>query len=215
MADVRPGAFVSGWAGYPALYPRLAELLDFVVPFTDGGEEEVCARLTGGEVLAAWSTGAHMVLRLRETVFPRYRRVVLAAPFVAFCDYVPKDTVRAMLDAVRAEGPRRTVRAFWRNCGLAGRLPEVPDADAPALEAGLEYLLTSRAILALGEDGARVRVLHGGADRIVPLEASSHVAGLLSGSWRSLIDAGHHVPEETWLAVLHEETDRDAFQPRG
>ncbi len=209
------GAFVSGWAGYPALYPRLAELLDFFTPFSDGGEQALAERLTGGEVLAAWSTGAHMVLRLRETLLPRYRKVVLAAPFVCFYDYVPKETVRAMLDAVRAEGPRRTVRAFWRNCGLTGALPEVPRDDAPALAAGLEYLLTSRAVLALGEDGAKVRVLHGGSDRIVPLAASSHVAGLLSGSWRSLIDAGHYVPEQTWLAVLHEETGRDAFQPRG
>jgi len=213
------GAFVSGWAGYGALYPVLSELLDFVVPFVDTdleqGEENLVRRLTGGEVLVAWSTGAHMVLRLRKTLFPRYRRVVLAAPFVAFYDYVPRETVRAMLDSLLAEGPQRTARAFYRNCGMRGALPEVPVEHGPALAAGLEYLLTSRAVLALDEDGSRVRILHGASDRIVPMQASAHVAGLLSGSWRSLIDAGHFVPEETLLAVLHEETGCDAFQPRG
>lgn len=210
------GAFVSGWAGYSWLYPELSRTLDFIVPFVDEDEQGLARRLAcGGEVLVGWSTGAHMVLRLRETLFPLFRRVVLAAPFVAFYDYVPRDTVQAMLDAVRAEGPQRTARAFYRNCGVRGELPEVPQGHASALERGLEYLLRSRAVLALGEDGAKLRVLHGGADRIVPLSASAHVAGLMSGSWRSLVDAGHYVPEDTLMAVLHEETGCNAFQPRG
>ena len=210
------GAFVSGWAGYAALYPRLAQALDFVVPFVDADEAGLAARLAGGgQVLVAWSTGAHMVLRLRAGLFPLFRRVVLVAPFVAFCDYVPREPVRAMREAVAAEGPRRTVRAFHRSCGLRGALPEAPEAHGPALARGLDYLLTSRAVLGAGEDGARVRVVHGAGDRVLPLEASAHVAGLLSGSWRSLVDAGHHVPEDILMAILHEETGCDAFQPRG
>lgn len=208
------GAFVTGWAGYAALFPALSELLDVTVPFVDADEDALPDRLPGGDVLLAWSTGAHMVLKHRETVFPRYRRVVLAAPFLAFYDHVPRDTVRAMLEAVRAEGPMRTVRAFYRNCGLRGTLPEVPQADAEALARGLDYLLGSRVCMVPGEDGSRVRILHGAGDRIVPMDASAVVAGLLNGSWRSIIDAGHWVPEETLLDVLHEETGRDAFRPR-
>jgi pimeloyl-ACP methyl ester carboxylesterase len=210
------GAFVSGWAGYAPLFPHLSRTLDFVVPFVDEDEAGLAARLSaGGRVLVAWSTGAHMVLRLRAELFPRFGKVVLVAPFVAFYDYVAREPVRAMRAAVAAEGPRRTVRAFHRACGLRGGVPDAPDADGPALARGLDYLLTSRAVLAAGEDGARVRVVHGAGDRVLPLAASAHVAGLLSGSWRSLVDAGHHVPEDILLGVLHEETGCDAFQPRG
>jgi pimeloyl-ACP methyl ester carboxylesterase len=213
---VNPGAFVSGWAGYAPLFPRLSRVLDFIVPFVDADEPELARRLgAGGRVLVAWSTGAHMVLRLRAELFPRFEKVVLVAPFVAFCDYVPREPVLAMRQAVAAQGPGRTVRAFHRSCGLRGELPEAPGNHGPALARGLDYLLTSRALLAAGEDGARVRVVHGAGDRVLPLDASAHVAGLLSGSWRSLVDAGHHVPEDILLGILHEETGCGAFQPRG
>ena len=118
-----------------------------------------------------------------------------------------------MLAAVRDQGPVRTVRAFWRNCGARGVDFEAPQAHGAALAAGLEYLLASGAVMEPGEDGTRVRIVHGAADRSVPVGAGGEIAALLKGSWYSIMDFGHLPPQQIILDILHEETGRDAFQP--
>ncbi|MBU1002907.1 MAG: alpha/beta hydrolase [Proteobacteria bacterium] len=205
--------FVSGWAGYPELFPRLSALVEFVTPFSDGSEAEVLENLRqGGEVLMAWSTGAHLVLKHRGELFARWRRVVLLSPFMNFCVHVPRATVQRMRDTILAEGPERTVRAFWRNCA-APRIAFSHGDDTRVLAAGLDYLLESCAIITPGESGANVRIVHGADDAIVPASAGSDVAALLAGSWRSLMAFGHYPSETILLGILYEETGRDAFQP--
>lgn len=207
--------FVSGWAGYPALMPRVAEIARFITPFAgeDCGEDAVLrAMLEGGDVLAAWSTGAHMALKHRAEVFPRYGRVLLFAPFLDFCAHVDPEVLRTMRRTLLAEGPVRTVRAFWRNCGLRGVDFEPPLGHGVTLAAGLDYLLGSRVRLSPDEDGSRVRILHGAGDRVVPVAIGGEIASLLAGAWRSIMDFGHCPPEGLILDVLHEETGSHAFQ---
>lgn len=205
--------FLSGWAGYPELFPRVAALTEFLTPFSDGSEARLLDNLRqGGEVLMAWSTGAHLVLKHRAELFPRWRRVVLLSPFMNFCVHVPRATVERMRETILAEGPQRTVRAFWRNCA-APRVGFSHGDDAPALAAGLGYLLESSTVIAPGERGANVRIVHGADDAIVPASAGSDVAALLSGSWLSLMAFGHYPLETILLGILYEETGRDAFQP--
>ncbi|BBD08059.1 alpha/beta hydrolase [Desulfovibrio ferrophilus] len=205
--------FVSGWAGYPELFPQVSALTEFVTPFHDGSETEVVERLRqGGEVLMAWSTGAHLVLKHRQDLFPRWRRVVLLSPFMNFCVHVPRNTVEQMRDTIMNEGPKRTVRAFWRNC-TAPKVTFDHDDDSRALADGLDYLLDSSALIEPGESGANVRIVHGVDDVIVPPSAASDVSSLLSGSWLSLMAYGHYPSEDLLLGILYEETGRNAFQP--
>lgn len=207
-------AFVSGWAGYPELFPRLSELVEFITPFADGSEDEIVARLAeGGDVLAAWSTGAHLVLKHRAELLSRWRRVLLFSPFMNFCVHVDRAVVAKMAEAVRGEGPARTVRAFWRNCG-APKTEFTHEDDAPALAAGLDYLMQSSTVLDPEESGRNVRIVHGADDAIVPVSAGSDVASLLRGAWISIMAHGHYPPEDLLLGILHEETGRDAFLPR-
>lgn len=205
--------FISGWAGYPGLLPDVAARVRFIQPFADMGVDEALAALRqGGDVLAAWSTGAHLVLKHRDELFPLYRRVVLFAPFLNFCVHVPRDTVETMLATVRKEGPRRTVRAFWRNCGAKGVDFEPPEEHGDFLAAGLEYLLASHVAMEPGEAGGKVRIIHGASDRIVPVAAGGEIAAMLHGSWHSIMDFGHLPSQQTVLDILHEETGSDAFQ---
>lgn len=205
--------FVSGWAGYTPLYPHLAQACDCLVPFVEHTPEAVLDRLRqGGDMLVGWSTGAHMVLAHREEIFSRFRRVVLVAPFLNFCVHVDRQVVEVMRDTIREEGPERTVRAFWRNCGLKKSPMDVPLDDGEALAQGLQYLLDSSIVPAEQEQGANVRVIHGAGDKVVPVAAGSEISSILSGSWFSIMDAGHYVPEETLLGILHEETGSDVFQ---
>ncbi|WP_461210494.1 alpha/beta hydrolase [Desulfocurvus sp. DL9XJH121] len=216
MSAPQAVTFVSGWAGYAALMPRVAETTRFVQPFADLDEAGTLAALRrGGDLLAAWSTGAHMVLKHADELFPLYGRIVLFAPFLSFCAHTPRDTVRAMLENLASQGPERTVRAFWRACG-AKRVDFVPPLEhCDRLCAGLRYLLDSLAAVEPGRDGGGVRILHGAGDRVVPMAAGREVASLLAGAWLSIMDFGHLPPERIILDVLHEETGCPAFQPRG
>jgi len=116
-----------------------------------------------------------------------------------------------MRETILAEGPARTVRAFWRNCG-APKTAFSREADGPALARGLDCLLESTVVLGPGASGANVRVIHGADDAIVPVSAGSDVAALLAGAQLSVTAHGHYPPEDILLDVLDEETGRDAFQ---
>lgn len=205
--------FLSGWAGYPALLPRVAARTRFVQPFAELDADGALAEARkGGDVLAAWSTGAHLALKHRDELFPLYRRVLLFAPFLNFCVHVKRDVVESMLATVSEEGPRRTVRAFWRTCGARGVGFEPPEGHGGRLADGLRYLLASHAAMEPGEEGGKVRIVHGASDRVVPVAAGGEIAAMLRGSWYSIMDFGHLPDERVVLDILHEETGSDAFQ---
>lgn len=144
--------FLSGWAGYPELFPRLAPALvragTFLQPFAPDPEEAVLARLVAlargagpgagrRPSLVAWSTGGHLALKHRRALFPLFSRIVLASAFPRFTDHVPPARVKAMIRGLRRD-PAATLAEFYALCALATD-PEVADPGTevadPALEA--------------------------------------------------------------------------------
>ena len=209
--------FVSGWAGFPQLFPDLFTerppgapgRCRFVLPFVHrvGGsaadlsaaptdEAAVLATiLTAPEpVLAAWSTGAHMVLRRAADILPRFERVVLFAPFLRFTDHVAPRVLRLMQRGFRND-PAKVVADFHVACDAP---PAVFDAASllPALAGdlarGLEYLGESVADFE-PLDAPHVIIVHGAADAIVPPAASRKVAERLRGA-RLVETPGGHAP---------------------
>lgn len=189
MTDV---FFCSGFAGPEALFPGLSGRWQFAAPFLDGDEATLLAqvRASQAKVLAGWSTGAHMLLKYKAELFPRFERVVLFAPFLRFADCFPARLTRAMA-ANLAHDPEGTVRGFWKNCGI-----EAPPAWNPAWAApladGLDYLLVSEATPAPLAAG-HVTVLCGAADRIVRPAAIDNVLAALPEA-RRVEHAGGHFP---------------------
>lgn len=191
--------FVSGWAGFPALFPDFPGGARFLAPVAGLDEAGVLAALErGGDFLLAWSTGAHLVLKHRALVLPRYERVVLAAPFLSFTGFTPARVLRLMRRALAAD-PTGTVAAFHAKCGAAP-VP-VPGDVAPAeLDAGLAFLAESATDAAPRVPADHVLVLHGADDAIVPAEAVRRCLEALPGARFLTLEGGHFVP----LSVLLE-----------
>ena len=192
--------FCSGFAGPEALFPGLSGRTRFVAPFLDGDEALVVGRLMeGGDVLAGWSTGAHIILKHAAALFPRYERIVLLAPFLRFADCYPLRAVRAMAAGMKAD-PAATIAAFWQNCAV-----DAPPAYDPAwttpLAAGLDYLLASAETPPAVAAG-HVTVVSGAADRIVRASAVDKVLAALPGV-AHVVHPGGHWPRpqllEGWL----------------
>lgn len=181
--------FCSGFAGPEALFPGLAGRTRFVAPFLDGDEALVVGRLMeGGDVLAGWSTGAHIILKHAVALFPRYERVTLIAPFLRFADCYPARAVRAMAAGMKAD-PAGTIAAFWQNCAVAAP-PAFDPAWTGALTAGLDYLLTSEAAVPNVAAG-HATVVSGAADRIVRALAVDKVLAALPGAAHVVHPGGH------------------------
>ncbi|MCM0756543.1 alpha/beta hydrolase [Desulfovibrio aminophilus] len=182
--------FVSGWAGFPALFPDVPGDARFLAPFAGLDEAGVLAGLErGGDLLLAWSTGAHIALKHRERILPRYGRVVLAAPFLHFSSFTPARVLRLMRRALAAD-PVGTVAAFHAKCGAAPT--PLPGDVAPAeLDAGLAFLAESSADPAPGVPAAHVLVLHGADDAIVPAEAARSCLEALPGARFLALEGGH------------------------
>jgi hypothetical protein len=181
--------FCSGFAGPEVLFAGLSGRTRFVAPFLDGDEAFVVGRLTaGGDVLAGWSTGAHIILKHAASLFPRYGRVVLLAPFLRFADCYPPRAVRAMAAGLAADAAA-TVAAFWGNCGITAP-PAYDPAWTEALFAGLDYLLASEAAVPAVAAG-HVTVVSGAADRIVRAGAVGKVLAALPGAAYVTHPGGH------------------------
>lgn len=199
MSDV---FFLSGWAGPETLFPGLSGQWTFAVPFLDGDESALLARIAASpaRVLGGWSTGAHMLLKQAATLIPRFERVVLFAPFLRFADSLPGRVTRAMAAGMEA-APEATVRGFWKNCGLPDEtvraLPWNPAWTSPLAD-GLSYLLSSAAP-DRPVSAANVTVVHGAADRIVRPQAVAKVLAALPGA-RTAEHGGGHWPAPALLA---------------
>jgi hypothetical protein len=181
--------FCSGFAGPEALFPGLSGRTRFVAPFLDGDEAFVLGRLMeGGDVLAGWSTGAHLILKHATALFPRYGRVVLFAPFLRFADCYPLRAVRAMAAGMAAD-PAATIAAFWQNCAVDAP-PAYDPAWTGALAAGLDYLLASEAAVPEVAAG-HATVVSGAADRIVRASAVDKVLAALPAAAHVVHPGGH------------------------
>jgi len=186
--------FVSDWAGYPELFPNLADEYEFMLPFVRHSEGEIFERLDGarGGTLMAWGIGAHIVLKRWNRVVPNFDRIVLIAPFLAFTDYASEKVVRHMIRNMRQDA-QQEVRLFHKKCGFPGKLT-IPERDFEGLFAGLEYLRSSRAMPShMGAE--KTTIIHGEHDRIVNLHASEDIWEIMPKATYTALPYGHWIPE--------------------
>jgi len=194
--------FVTGWAGDPAQYPRLAAAGPHLRPFLDFAPDELPGLLPArGDVLAAWSTGAHLVLRHAAELLPRFGLVLLLAPFARFTDSFPRRTVLAMLASLEQD-PAGTLAAFHANCGEDAPPPFRPE-HLPALAAGLRFLADGPAAPGAPVAAANVTVARGTRDRIVRARSLETLLPLLPGAAVAAPACGHKIPEPLVLDLLH------------
>lgn len=195
-------AFVSGWGGFPALFPDLPAGTRFLTPFAGHGEAEILAALEpGGDALLAWSTGAHLAFKHRRSLFPRFGRIILAAPFLRFSDCVPDRVVRLMRRGLLAD-PAAVVRAFHEKCGAAPQ-PIPGDVSAEELATGLDFLLESVADEEPDQD-ADVLLVRGTDDALVPESALRRCLAALPGATFRSLPGGHFLPGTALLELLHD-----------
>lgn len=186
--------FISGWAGYPELFPNLTGDYEFMLPFIRHSEREIFERLDSarGGTLVAWSTGAHMVLKRWNRVVLNFDRIVLVAPFLSFTDYTSEKVVRLMVRNMRKDA-QQVVRLFHGNCGFPGKV-DVNAQDVEGLFAGLEYLRSSRAMPShLG--AGKTTIMHGEYDRIVKPAASEDIWEIMPDATYTALPYGHWIPE--------------------
>jgi len=194
--------FVSGWAGFPELFPRLARSSTFLVPFVDGDEAALSARLAdaGGDVLLGWSTGAHLLLKSGSWLFPRFSLVLLAAPFLRFSDSLPGRVLDAMRAGLELDA-ESTLSDFYRTCDAPP--PAFRVESTARLAEGLEYLGRSVAPGTTLPAG-NVLVVHGSADRVVRARAVRQVMDALEGARYVSMPCGHFIAEEHLARLAHE-----------
>ena len=198
--------FLSGWAGYGTLFPRLGKIPHFHVPFAPLGEQDVKDILIDevhAQTLVAWSTGSHMVLKWGGAVWDRFSRVVLIAPFFDFTRCLPPRIIRSMQDRLAEEGAG-VLTEFYANCGVPGgfRVP-FEDVCISELVEGLEYLLESRCLLeGIADTGTDMHLVHGSKDRIVPSRAFREVCSALPQAVVHRPACGHFVSEQCIIPLV-------------
>ncbi|WP_462324832.1 alpha/beta fold hydrolase [Desulfoplanes sp.] len=198
--------FLSGWAGYAALFPRLGGLSHFQVPFSPFGEQKVKDTIINqvhAQTLVAWSTGAHMVLKWGGAVWDRFARVVLIAPFFDFTRCLPPRIIRSMQDRLASKGAG-VLSEFYANCGVPGGVGvNFEDVCIPELVEGLDYLLESRCSLAgCADTGTDIHLVHGSKDKIVPLRAFREVCSALPQATVHRLACGHFVDEQCIIPLV-------------
>lgn len=202
-----PPEFVSGWAGIPALFPNLASKVRFWQPFADAPEQDIITSLCGGgQLLLAWSTGAHMVLKHHRELFPHYGHIVLIAPFLRFTDGLPQHIVQRMQEGIHTNAAA-TLAQFYRNCGIsrtAGLIRQGAAKDPASLHSGLAYLLESRAQIDAPGPHGHVCLVFPDNDRIVPARAAEHVRRALPHAMVRHTESGHFLHETTINVLVHE-----------
>ena len=202
-----PPDFISGWAGGPALFPALASKVRFWQPFAPTTEMDIVSKLcSGGQLLLAWSTGAHMVLKHHRALFPHYRHIVLIAPFLRFTDGLPQHIVQRMQKGITTNATA-TLAQFYRNCGIsrtAELMRQGAATDPVSLHKGLAYLLESKAQVNAPGPHDHICLVFPDKDRIVPARAAEHVRRALPHAAVRHSDSGHFLPETAINALVHE-----------
>lgn len=194
--------FVTGWAGEPEQYPRLAAAGTFLRPFLDFAPTELPGLLPPrGDALVAWSTGAYLALTHAAQLLPRFRLVLLLAPYLRFTDSFPARTVLAMAEAMQKD-PAGALAAFHVNCEEDGPPACIP-GNAAALARGLRFLAAAPPALAAPVPAPNALLVRGTRDRIVRERAFAALLPLLPGARTAAPECGHKIPEPVVLELLH------------
>ncbi len=200
--------FVSGWAGFPALFPQISSAYPFYLPFVTHSENEIENALAeGGEILAGWSTGAHIILKNIDSIMNKYEKIFLFAPFISFCDYFHSQAIMLMIKKMKRD-PEAVLRDFYDKCGLADFVPATDEKTVAALIRGLEFLLESRADVKGCNAVDKVILVQGAADMIVNFRASEDVAEMLHGEKLITIESGHYINEKVIADIIYENTHK-------
>jgi len=202
--------FISGWAGYPELFPRLAVHSFFVLPFVSNSQSDI-QNLLGSQswdLVLAWSLGANLCLQNPGVINTRH--LVLVAPFLDFTKHTPASKLQEMLTGLDRD-PEITVRWFWRRCGIKSA-PRIMQDDVKGLARGLEYLMQpGTEYIEQQEMQFCTTLIHGSRDRIVSRQAVLEVhAALGQGSFISA-PGGHFISEERIRQIIHEQTGTKIF----
>jgi pimeloyl-[acyl-carrier protein] methyl ester esterase len=168
-------------------------------------------------VLVGWSLGGMLALEAAIASPDRVRGLLLVGTTPSFCvrtgfpHAVEAKAVRSLSVALRRDG-RGAVARFLREC--AAPLAPLPAsagqvsctaADVDLLLAGLEYLRRRDLRARCPELRAPCRVLHGGEDRVVPVEAGAWLARSLPGAaFTESPGYGHDLPLRRPDLVLRE-----------
>jgi pimeloyl-[acyl-carrier protein] methyl ester esterase len=163
---------------------------------------EAAAALPGRLEVVGWSLGAMVALEALPSLAGRVAALHLVAPCLRFTAGWPPRVLGRMrrrcaedLAAVIEEFSRRLVAP-----GEEAAAPSLrPGRPLAALLAGLDYLAQRELPAPAAPAGCRVRVLHGGADAVVPPELSRPVAEAL-GAERRVLDGAGHAPQLTRAA---------------
>jgi hypothetical protein len=193
--------FVSGWSGLPCLYPQIAANSDFIVPFYDHAMEQVNAALgKGGDVLIAWSTGAHLVLDQLSLASDKFNHILLIAPFLDFTTSVPARIIQRMHTRLLVE-PEATVSDFWRRCGGTQQCPHLNAQQISHLAAGLDLLMNSQ-VRPIKKSNAQVTLVQCLADQVVLPATFNAVSAALEQTTTIRCHSAHMPPEPELIRIV-------------
>lgn len=131
--------FISGWAGFKELFPKISKNSNFFVPFADTDVESLKEVVSiENDLLIGWSLGAHLILKCAG--FVRARKVVLLAPFLNFTDFVNPRIINKMIQVFKID-KQKVISEFYEKIGAKSTLTiDIPDS----LVDGLEFLKFSK-----------------------------------------------------------------------
>ncbi len=192
--------FISGWSGLPCLHPSVAARTSFIVPFYSHTVSEINGALNkGGDLLIAWSTGAHLALNQLSLISDKFSEVILIAPFLDFKSSVPTRIIKRMRSRLLRE-PEATVNDFWQRCGATQRCPTLTEPQVGQLAAGLEFLITSK--IHPSDCHTELTLVHCNQDRVVTPETFDDVAHALPQAKILSCTGPHMLPEAELLRIM-------------
>ena len=206
MTDV---LFISGWAGYPFLFPSLSKNTKFLLPFVQEEPEDIAcqARNFKGSIIIAWSTGAHILLSRLDEI--KNKNIFLLAPFLDFTSFTPEWVLNRMIQGIKKD-VHKVVNKFWQKCGIKKQYT-APEENGPGLIDGLKFLSSSKIKLEISDLKSRLFIVHGRKDKIVPFKATEQLCSLLQEAELIMLSTGHYIPEETIKQLVYAKTDTKIF----
>ncbi len=201
---------ISGWAhGVSAIAPMGERLSGrFDVQLLDGATALALETLPEADFIVGVSMGGLLAM---ERLPPVCRQLVLISGTARFCsapDYLcgTDDRVLQRMIARLQRDPQSVLDAFFANVHAPQTWRRQRESNPPnvaALTAGLEYLRTTDLREKSTQLHLPVLLLHGEADRIIPIKAAAWLNDRLPQSQLLRLDsAGHALPVHQFGQVM-------------
>jgi pimeloyl-[acyl-carrier protein] methyl ester esterase len=197
---------LSGWAYEANSLAPLAEALDsrFDTELANGNELITRRTLPDADIVLGWSMGGMLAL---ERLPARCKKLILLSSTACFCarnNYpagLPEKSLRRMMLQLQRH-PQTVMQEFHNNV----HFPRKPDSPPPAgtLD-GLQYLLETDLRDGLCKVTLPTLILHGTADRIIPLSAAQWLHARLPNSTLHLLpEEGHAMDPKKVIPLLND-----------